>query len=693
MSKVRWLAAAAIFFVISSFSLSSQKVKVQNLSEKYRDWLKLVTYIINDKEKDVFLRLDNDRDRDVFIAAFWKMRDPTPGTPENEYKDEHLKRFTEADKKFRRSSARAGWMTDMGRMYIILGPPISIERFDGDDEIYPAEIWSYYGEPGKGLPTHFSLVFFQKGGAGEYKLYDPFSDGPASLLIQSKDMDPFDYETLYERIKQDAPTLALVSLSLIPGEIPYGYQPSLQNSIILGSILESQKKMVNPTYATHFMNYKGIVTTEYLTNYVESEAAIALIQDPILGIDFLHFSVAPKSISLDYYEPKDQYYCNFRIDVSLRTGDKIIFQYGKDYPVYFPSQDVDKIRRKGIAIEDAFPLAEGDYKLSILLQNSVGKEFSVVERDVSLSEKSLTPKIIGPYLGYGLENYQSDIYLPFKVFNKRLDVDPKNTFSASDEIVFLFSLLNMNEDLWKEGEVKISVKGFKEKEPTQKSFIMKLNNYSLNKILSLNHSIPAKDLTPDYYEVNISLLKNGEIIDEKKSNFIVSLEQAMPHPMIQAKGLPLSKSFIYFYLLASQYDKINENEKAEACYRKTYELNPEYEQNVLSYANFLLKVNKPARALELIENIKENDKLKFDYYLLKGVANASLGNYEKAINYLLEGNKIYNSDTRLLNSLGLCYYKTSQNQRALDVLKASLSLNPKQEEIKKLLQEIEKSGH
>ena len=65
--------------------------------------------------------------------------------------------------------------------------------------------------------------------------------------------------------------------------------------------------------------------------------------------------------------------------------------------------------------------------------------------------------------------------------------------------------------------------------------------------------------------------------------------------------------------------------------------------------------------------------------------------YEEAIEDLLEGNKIYNSDTRLLNSLGFCYYKTGEKDEALKVLKASLRLNPTQKEIERLIQEIEKS--
>ena len=69
-----------------------------------------------------------------------------------------------------------------------------------------------------------------------------------------------------------------------------------------------------------------------------------------------------------------------------------------------------------------------------------------------------------------------------------------------------------------------------------------------------------------------------------------------------------------------------------------------------------------------------------------------MGEYAEAIDNLLEGNKIYNSDVRLLNSLGFCYYKTQQKEKALNVLNVSLRLNPGQSQIKKLIEEIEKIG-
>ena len=105
----------------------------------------------------------------------------------------------------------------------------------------------------------------------------------------------------------------------------------------------------------------------------------------------------------------------------------------------------------------------------------------------------------------------------------------------------------------------------------------------------------------------------------------------------------------------------------------------------------MLKIKKFDKILELIESLKEYEKLKFDYYLVRGKAFMGKGQYSYAIDNLLEGNKIYNSDTRLLNSLGFCYYKTRQKEEALDALEASLRLNPEQKEVKKLIEEIKKS--
>ncbi|MCP2620300.1 tetratricopeptide repeat protein, partial [Candidatus Aminicenantes bacterium AC-334-K16] len=93
--------------------------------------------------------------------------------------------------------------------------------------------------------------------------------------------------------------------------------------------------------------------------------------------------------------------------------------------------------------------------------------------------------------------------------------------------------------------------------------------------------------------------------------------------------------------------------------------------------------------LKIIERLKDKEKFQFQYHLLRGQALMGKGLYGEAINELEKGNKIYNSDTSLLNSLGYCYYQSGQLQRALEVLQASLKLNQKQKDIQSLINEIE----
>jgi len=691
--KVKLLTISLIFFLLTSLLFSDKKIKEKDLPQKYQDWLRLTKYIILSQEKEVFMQLTTNRDRDIFIEAFWKQRDPTPGTPANEYKEEHIKRFLHANKFFKRGTAREGWMTDMARFYIILGPPVSIERFEGTMGLYPTQVWYYYGDPSKGLPGHFGLVFFQRGGAGEYKLYDPVSDGPAVLMIEGKRMDQTNYEALYEKIMELAPTLALMSLSLIPGRTPIGYQPSPENTIILANILQSPKEDVNLSYATHFLDYKGIVTTEYMTNFIESKTSFALIQDPILGINFMHFSIFPEKISLDYYEPKDQYFCSFKIDVSLRIEDNIIFQYSKNFPFYFPAEDIDRIRTNGISIEDSFPVISGRYKFIILLQNSVGKEFSIFEKEIAIQEESVLPQIFGPFLGYKFQDYDRNQHIPFKILDKKLIVDPKDTFALAEDVSFFFNVTNVDENLWNDGEIKVLINGLREKNPVQKSFLLKLRGFPFNRILTIDHSIPVRELSPDYYEMKLTLVNSGgETIDETNGNFIISPAEHISHPIIQAKSFSLSNGFLYFYMLAHQYERLKDYERAESSFKKAYEMNPDYKKGLIEHAHFLFKIKKYAQSLELVENVKEEENLKFDYYLIKGKAYMGMGQYPEAIENLLEGNKIYNSDIRLLNSLGFCYYKIGEKNNALEVLRASLRLNPGQEEIKKLIEKIERGA-
>jgi GWxTD domain-containing protein len=115
----------------------------------YQLWLKEdVAYIIMPQERTEFLGLQTDQQRQDFIAQFWLRRDPTPGTPRNEFQEEHYRRIAYANDHFGFEDT-AGWRTDRGRIYISFGPPDERTVYEkgGDDQgntiTSPFERWRY----------------------------------------------------------------------------------------------------------------------------------------------------------------------------------------------------------------------------------------------------------------------------------------------------------------------------------------------------------------------------------------------------------------------------------------------------------------------------------------------------------------------------------------------------------------------
>jgi GWxTD domain-containing protein len=139
------------------------------LAGPYRKWLNEdVTYIITDRERDAFKRLQTDEEREHFIEQFWLRRDPTPGTPRNEFKEEHYRRIAYANQHYTAAGV-PGWKTDRGRIYIIYGPPDEIEAHPaGGTVAHPFQQWRYRFIEGVG--ANVIIEFVDSTGSGEYRM-------------------------------------------------------------------------------------------------------------------------------------------------------------------------------------------------------------------------------------------------------------------------------------------------------------------------------------------------------------------------------------------------------------------------------------------------------------------------------------------------------------------------------------------
>ncbi len=98
------------------------------------------------------------------FLAYWKRLDPSPNTIENETANEYFRRVDYANATFK--GYFKGWKSDMGMVYITLGPPDQVTRRPFQMDSKPYEIWDYY-------VINRSFIFVDQTNFGDYRLENP----------------------------------------------------------------------------------------------------------------------------------------------------------------------------------------------------------------------------------------------------------------------------------------------------------------------------------------------------------------------------------------------------------------------------------------------------------------------------------------------------------------------------------------
>lgn len=131
----------------------------------YSSAVDLLRYVATGKELQELKEVKEEERVEKWLE-FWKSKDPTPDTPENELKDEYYKRVSYANQHFRIYD-KEGYKTDMGMVYIKFGPPDEVDRHPFELSSRAYQIWYYYR-----LNRRF--IFIDVTGYGEYELQYPY---------------------------------------------------------------------------------------------------------------------------------------------------------------------------------------------------------------------------------------------------------------------------------------------------------------------------------------------------------------------------------------------------------------------------------------------------------------------------------------------------------------------------------------
>lgn len=146
---------------------SAVEEQAAKLPKEYQDWLGEMADLILPAEREVFLGLTKDYQREAFIRRFWQVRDPFPETGRNEFMEWWQTNRQLATQLFDNLTE------DRARMLMLNGEPT--ERHTNilcPDHLNPLEIWYYQGTPR--IRLRFYLVFYERRGRREgMKLWYP----------------------------------------------------------------------------------------------------------------------------------------------------------------------------------------------------------------------------------------------------------------------------------------------------------------------------------------------------------------------------------------------------------------------------------------------------------------------------------------------------------------------------------------
>jgi GWxTD domain-containing protein len=661
-----------------------EMLEPEDLPEKHRVWLKEeVHYIITPVEREVFLQLRTDRERDLFIEAFWEHRDDTPGTPENEFKQEHYRRLGYVEQWYGRGTPTPGWATDRGRMYIILGEPRTVERYENETEIYPTIVWFYQGMSKYGLPDAFNLIFLKKYGVGDYELYSPIKDGPQKMLVNYFG-DPRNYLEAFNQLRLVQPELANTSMTLLPQEPITGQNPSMASEMLLANIMVKPQKSIKDQYAKQLLKYKDIIEVEYSANFIDSDSMVALIYDE-QKMPYIHYLIEPENLSVNAMD--GIYYTTLEISGQVMDKDsKTIYQFNRTLPIRFGQEQMDKIGSRPFSYQGAFPLCPGKYHFHLLIKNRVSKEFTSFERDIVVPESGPSPVMSSLILAPSIrENSSVDGEKAFNVGNTQLYPAPNRQFTINDTLHVMFQLPDTEQPALETARVTFVItKGEEEKVLREAKPLSAY--FPKGRILE---AFPLKDYKPAHYALDVTVhAAGGETLFSDFQHFSISTFDQLPRQFIYSDSAPASNDPEAAFILGGQYFNKGALDKAQGYLEQAFHSRPASLTYAIGLSRLLYAREDYQGARTILEPFADRETKNVRFLKFLGDISQKLGHYLEAVSYYRRYTEGEGLTIDALNALGTCYYQLGNPQEALAAWEKSLEMNPEQAEVKKMVESL-----
>jgi len=678
--------------------------RVDELPEKYRKWLQEeVTYIISDVEREAFLNLVSEQERETFIDVFWRKRDPNPTTLENEFRTEHYERLAYANEFLGRSTFRKGWQTDRGRYYILLGPPRNIQNFEHEDSVYPTELWFYNDAALErfGLPPFFFLLFVRRDGGGELELYSPNIDGPKSLLTGYQTASTNisgGIEEAYQKLWEIHPDLAQASISFRTdeGDTATFQRSSFGTIALLEDIRQAPFRGVDTSYATRLDFERGVVESDYLFRYVPSFGMMSVLPGPENSY-YLHWAIEldARYVGLVKDEDRAVQTAIFVTTIQMTPrgdADTVVLDARKESFMRLRSEDVEKSKHQPYSYRGMTPVVPGSYDVRIIFRNRACpsrdesecyKSYTLLEGPVEVPDwRAGQPRLSGPVLAYATERPDAkSLYRPYRFGSLQVLPNPRRVYAIDEPVVFMTDAL----DAPPKGSIRSRI--YDRRSPDR---IVAERRDSLDG-LQLEPLVPEMTLADaegGRYRLLVELLDAaGNVLDAHSEEFEVTPRTLVARPGIRGSWPQVAAEIpgMVQSALGEQYFGLNQNDEAREHFETALKQNPKLGPAREHLASMLLDEGKTGRAIELLEPIYQAVPDRFEVIILLGEGYFQEKNYKKAAELLERAVTLRRPEPRWLNHLARSHYALGHLDRARELLTLSLSLKADQPEVKELM--------
>jgi len=486
-----------------------QARKLAKESAPYTTWVnEEVIYIITKEERDAFLRLTTNEEREQYIEDFWRRRNPDPDSPENSYREEHYRRIAHANERF--SSGIPGWKTDRGHIYILWGPPDEIDShpaggtYDrpaqqggGTTTTYPWELWRYRHL--EDIGDNIEIEFVDTTGSGEYHITMDPGEKDALAKVPGAGLSTGEQLGIYSKAQRFSNTNG-TTLPVPMGGLSAGMD-EFEN-------LDRYFKVQRPP--EHFKDLNEMVDVRILRNQIHMDYRFDFLRvthDSVLVP--ITLQVANRDLSYKGKDGVQSATLNLYGRITALSG-RVVQTFENVVACDFPDSLFQSSVNLSSIYQKSVPLRSGLYRLDVVIKDAQSGNVGVIDAALRVplyEEESLDASSLiladqirpVPAKQVGQGSFVLDSY---KV---RPRINPE--FSSADKMGIFLQLYNLKLDAQShKTNVSVAYRILKDHQQVWKQNESSEQLNQAREQITLERNLPLSSLDPGHYTLEIYVL-------------------------------------------------------------------------------------------------------------------------------------------------------------------------------------------